>query len=81
LPRFVADAPDAVLFIALTLLAAEFPREDDGEIGSKIRELLPHLMPLHFGKSEEPPQVEDGSESVDRVSCCPTDAAMRPRQE
>jgi hypothetical protein len=56
----VADAPDALLFIALALLAAEFLREDVGKEGSKTLEVLPLLMPLHFGKAEEPPQVEGG---------------------
>ena len=54
----IANAPDALLFIALALLAAELSREDDSNKVSKIRELLPLLMPLHFGKSEEPPEVE-----------------------
>ena len=56
----VADAPDALLFIALAFLAAEFSREDVGKEGSKTLEVLPLLMPLHFGKAEEPPQVEGG---------------------
>jgi uncharacterized membrane protein len=77
----VANAPDALLFIALALLAAEFSRENGGEEGSKILELLPLLMPLHFGKGGEPPQVEGVPESVDQVSCCHTVAAMRPHQE
>ncbi len=54
----IANAPDALLFIALALLATELPSESVGENGSKIRELLLRLMPLHFGKSEEPPQLE-----------------------
>ncbi len=54
----VADAPDALLFIALGLLAAKFSQEDCGKKGSKIIELLPLLMPLHFGKSGEPSQVD-----------------------
>jgi hypothetical protein len=54
----IANAPDALLFVALALLAAEFSKESESKNGSKIRELLPILMPLHFGKSEEPPQVE-----------------------
>jgi hypothetical protein len=54
----IANAPDALLFIALALLAAELSREGDSNNVSKIRELLPLLMPLHFGKSEEPPEVE-----------------------
>ena len=53
----IANAPDALLFIALALLAAEFSKERENKNGSKIRELLPILMPLHFGKNEEPPQV------------------------
>lgn len=55
----IANAPDALLFIALALLAAELSREDDSNKASKIRELLPFLMPLHIGKSEEPPEVEE----------------------
>jgi len=55
----VANAPDALLFIALALLAAELSTESDSKNGSKIRELLPILMPLHFGKSEEPPHAEE----------------------
>jgi hypothetical protein len=54
----VANAPDALLFIALALLASELSREGNSNKGPKIRELLPLLMPLHFSKSEEPPEVE-----------------------
>jgi hypothetical protein len=53
----VANAPDALLFVALALLAAEVSRERNNEKNSKIVELLPVLMPLHFGKSEDPPQA------------------------
>jgi hypothetical protein len=54
----IANAPDALLFIALALLAAELSRESDSNEGSKICELLPLLMPLHYDKSKEPQEFE-----------------------
>lgn len=54
----IANAPDALLFVALALLASEFSKESESKNGSIIRDLLPILMPLHFGKSKEPPQAE-----------------------
>lgn len=52
----VANAPDVLLFIGLALLAADLSREVDDKKDSRIRELLPVLMPMHFGKSEAPPE-------------------------
>jgi hypothetical protein len=52
----IANSPDALLFTALAFLPAECSREDDGEEGSKGLKLLRLLMPLHFGKDEEPPK-------------------------
>jgi hypothetical protein len=54
----IANAPDALLFVALALLTAEFSGEGDGERGSNIRELLTRLRPMHFDKNEEPPLGE-----------------------
>lgn len=59
----VADAPDALLFIALALLVAEFSGVTGGRKDSKILGLLRLLMPLHFGKGEEQPSAEGESES------------------
>jgi hypothetical protein len=55
----IANAPDVLLFVALALLMTGISQEDDSETGSKIHALLPLLMPLHFNKSEEPPQIEE----------------------
>jgi hypothetical protein len=52
----LANAPDALLFIGLSLLAADLPRKVDEKKDSTIRELLPVLMPMHFGKGEAPPE-------------------------
>jgi uncharacterized membrane protein len=52
----IANAPDELLFIALALLAADLSPEVDDKKDSKIRELLPVLMPMHLGKSEAPPE-------------------------
>jgi hypothetical protein len=59
----VANAPDALLFVALALLAVELPMETESGKDSKHGEFLPVLMPLHFGKSEEPLQAGDRPES------------------
>jgi hypothetical protein len=53
----VTDAPDALFFIALALLTNEFCLENDSNKGSKNHELLQFLMPMHYGKREQPPQV------------------------
>jgi hypothetical protein len=63
----LANAPDALLFVALTLLATEFMRESDGMKGSRLRELLPLLMPLHFGKGEEPPEVTTTARQMSKI--------------
>jgi hypothetical protein len=55
---FVVNAPFAVFFVALAVLAGGLSLEGDGERGSRIRDFLRLLIPLHFGKSEEPPEVE-----------------------
>lgn len=59
----VANAPDALLFIALALLAAEFSGAPDGKKDSKILDLLRLLMPLHLGEGEKLPPAEGESES------------------
>jgi len=54
----ISNAPDVLLFVALALLASEFSGENESKKDSGIREFLTPLMPLHFGKNGEPPQVE-----------------------
>jgi hypothetical protein len=54
----IANAPDTILFVALVLLAAGLSTEIESNDDSSLRELLPALMPMHFGKPEEPPQTE-----------------------
>lgn len=53
----ITNAPDALFFIALALLTNEFYLENDSKKGFKNLELLRHFMPMHYRKSEEPPQV------------------------
>lgn len=53
----ITHAPYALFFIALALLTNECYLENDSKRGSKNLELLQHLMPSHYGKNEEPPQV------------------------
>ncbi len=52
----VANAPDALLFIALALLTADLSRNLDDGKNSKLRELLPVLMPMHFEKGGTQPE-------------------------
>jgi hypothetical protein len=54
LDSILTNAPDALLFVALALLAAEYPRESENNKGSNIHELLQVLIPLHFRQSKEP---------------------------
>jgi hypothetical protein len=55
----IANAPDVVLFVGLALLAIGLSQENDTKEGFKIHGLLSRLMPLHFGRDTEPPQIED----------------------
>jgi hypothetical protein len=55
----IANAPDVVLFVGLALLAIGLSQENDTKEGFKIDGLLWRLMPLHFGRNTEPPQIED----------------------
>ena len=50
----LANAPDVLLFIALALLANETASGMDPETGSKPRNLLRDLMPLHFRRDQDP---------------------------
>jgi len=54
----VANAPLAVLFVGLSVLANQPPTQEPSE-GSRLRGALPILMPMHFGNSEEPPQTSE----------------------
>jgi hypothetical protein len=52
----VANSPYALLFIALALLTATSAGQEDRNKGSKLRDILPALMPLHF--DPEPPGTQ-----------------------
>lgn len=52
----VINAPVALFFIALALLTNELYLEDDNKKRSKNLGLLQLLMPIHYGKLEDPRQ-------------------------
>jgi hypothetical protein len=54
----LANSPNALLFIALALLACKSAGQEDRNKGSRLREILPALMPLHFDPSKEPPGTQ-----------------------